>query len=278
MSTRHNQTKHLGLIILFAALVTSAFTPTPPPKTTLPACESIPDVILGGKGIISCTGFTPNGNVKVIFNRPDNTTSEDVGKADAYGNFNGTFTVALDRPTGPWMLFLVDLRTGHTGTIPFTVIPSITVVPTAAPVIPTVTPVPTAALVIPTVTPTLEPKLNTLHVFILTVLAFVSGLGAGWLLSGGPPVGPEVQKAKIARDLVKRNWCQGWTCPEGHTRRCLPNGWPKSSCPYRDERDGTVCGLPETSTGVYYCTNPACPGHANAKHTCKGFGYFTLPR
>lgn len=126
MSTRFYQIMLLAISALCVALVTSAFTPTPPPKTTLPACESIPDVKLGEKGIISCTGFTPNGDVKVIFNRPDTTTSEDVGKADKYGNFDGRFTVDIDRPAGFWTLYLIDLSTAQMVSTPFTVIPLVT--------------------------------------------------------------------------------------------------------------------------------------------------------
>src|SRR3972149_11341204 len=123
MSTRFYQIMLLMISVLCAALVTIAGTLTPPPPKKLGvACESIPDVPLrlGEKGIISCTGFTPNGDVKVIFHRPDNTSTGDFGKADAYGNFDGTFTVALDRPAGGWTLYLFDLATGQTIAIHFT--------------------------------------------------------------------------------------------------------------------------------------------------------------
>src|SRR3990172_1119126 len=148
MSTRFYQIMLLMISVLCAALVTIAGTLTPPPPKKLGvACESIPDVPLrlGEKGIISCTGFTPNGDVKVIFNRPDNTSSEDVGKADTYGNFNGTFTVALDRPTGEWTLYLIDLSSGQTVTIPFTVLPLQKPTPT-----PTVTTTPRIESALPT--------------------------------------------------------------------------------------------------------------------------------
>lgn len=123
-----------------------------PPKTATPACESIPDVKLGEKGAISCTGFTPNGEVKLIFEPPDKTKTEHIGKADRYGNFDGTFTVALDRPPGQWMLSLVDLSTGQTIAIPFRVIPLVT----ATPVSPTVAPTSTlrALSIAPTLMPT----------------------------------------------------------------------------------------------------------------------------
>ena len=122
-------------------------------NATVPTCEITSEVKLGEKGIISCTGFTPNADVKVIFHRPDNSTSEDLGKADGYGNFNGSFTVAVDRPTGPWTLYLIDLFSGYTVVHPFTVIPTVAVVPTATPVISAATPVPTATPVISTATP-----------------------------------------------------------------------------------------------------------------------------
>lgn len=152
MYMRYNPLRFVLLIGLLAALATSAGTPTPPPpKIAALSCESIPDVRLGEKGAISCTGFTPNGEVKVIFEPPDKTKTEHIGKTDRYGNFNSTFTVAPDRPLGQWMLSLVDLSTGQTIAIPFRVIPLVT----ATPVSPTVAPTPT--LRAPSIAPTLMP-------------------------------------------------------------------------------------------------------------------------
>ena len=180
MPTRCSQIKHLWLIGLFTALVASAFTPTPPPKTTRPACESIAEVKLGEKGIISCTGFTPTGDVKVIFHRPDSTSSEDLGKADEYGNFDGTFTVALERPTGEWTLYLIDLSSGQMIATPFIVIPSVTVVPTATPVILTAIPVPTTTPVVPIVTAPAKP--TGVMASILVVVALLIAAMIGYLI------------------------------------------------------------------------------------------------
>lgn len=126
MFIRHNQIRLVLLIGLFAALVASAFTPTPPPGETIltPLTLEMPEeVTLGQKTNFSGTGFTPNGDVGVIILRSDNTSIEHLGKADANGYFNGTVTVSEDKPTGTYTMIATDLSTGRTIAIPFTVLP-----------------------------------------------------------------------------------------------------------------------------------------------------------
>ena len=93
---------------------------TSPPKD--PTCEPIPDVKLGEKELIAGSGFTP-GDVKVTFFCPAGTIiSEHIGTVDKDGNFNGSFTVALDKPVGAWVLCLTDSN-GQKVDVPFNVIP-----------------------------------------------------------------------------------------------------------------------------------------------------------
>jgi len=155
LSIRHNQIRLVLLIGLFVSLGATAGTPTPPPpKEATLTCQVSPEVKQGETGIISCVGFTHNAEVTVIFYRPDGSTSQHVGKADGDGNFDGTFTVDLDRPAGEWTLVLIDGPSGRTIEIPFTVIPSLIETPVTPTVAPAPTSTPTSAS---TPTPTLTP-------------------------------------------------------------------------------------------------------------------------
>lgn len=132
------------LFVLFAIIIVApsgksvfaippgAQRPTPSPAQMAPlACEVAPDVKLGEKATITCTGFTRNGSVKVVFNRPDGSTSDHVGRADENGGFHRTFTVDPDRPTGTWTLELTDASSGRKIAIPFTVTAPPVTTPTA---------------------------------------------------------------------------------------------------------------------------------------------------
>lgn len=168
------KTIQLLMILLVLSISLVAWAPPPPaptPKTT-PTCNVTPEVKLGEKGTISCSGFTPNGELKVIFEPPDKSTRDYPSKADERGNFSGTFTVALDRPAGQWTLYVVDVSTGQKVPKPFTVIPVLTATPVRRNVTPTLAPTRTTTIIhtqvlsptptlaatpMPTVTPTTVP-------------------------------------------------------------------------------------------------------------------------
>lgn len=158
---------------LFAAFVTSAWTPTPPPpaETTAIACDVTSELELGGTGTFTCTGLTANGQVIVIFTPPDGPSTNHVGSTDGNGVITGTFTVATDRPTGRWTVHIVDQETGNVISSPFTVAAVVTVPPTDTPPVPTLTELVVVDAPTTAVTPTSNPNLVWYVIGAVGVLA-----------------------------------------------------------------------------------------------------------